>query len=100
MGWDQALLDAARGAHLLAPVSVQVLFAEHLGRLFLDELFEDLFGSDRVRSPAPVEMVAVVIVPQALEGVSADADRCGAESCGEVDIDRCGTSLHYADVEI
>ena len=73
---DRELLDAgAVCGHLLAPGSVHALLAEHRGRLFPDELFEDLFPSGRGRPSAPGEVVAVVMVLQALEGLS-DREAC------------------------
>ena len=73
---DRELLDAgAVCGHLVAPGSVHVLLAEHRSRLFPDELFEDLFPSGRGRPSAPGEVVAVVMVLQALEGLS-DREAC------------------------
>ena len=68
---DRELLDAgAVCGHLLEPGSVHALLAEHRSRLFGDELFEDLFPSGRGRPSVPGEVVAVVMVLQALEGCS------------------------------
>jgi IS5 family transposase len=49
---------------------VYALLAEHRGRLFPDELFADLFGSGRGRPSVPGDVVATVMVLQALEGLS------------------------------
>ena len=74
---DRELLDAAAVCgHLVAPGSVHALLAEHRGRLFADEMFEDLFGSGRGRPSVPGEVVAAVMVLQALEGLS-DREACG-----------------------
>ena len=44
--------------------------AEHRGRLFPAEMFDDLFPSARGRPSVPAEVVATVIVLQALHGLS------------------------------
>ena len=73
---DRVLLDAAAVCgHLLGAGSVHALLAEHRSRLFPDELFGDLFGSGRGRPSVPGEVVAAVMVLQALEGVS-DREAC------------------------
>ena len=56
--------------HLLEPGSVFALLAEHRDRLFPGELFADLFPSRRGRPSIPGEVVASVIVLQALFGHS------------------------------
>jgi IS5 family transposase len=56
--------------HLLEPGSVFALLAEHRGRLFPAELFADLFPSGRGRPSIPGEVIASVIVLQALYGHS------------------------------
>ena len=56
--------------HLLVPGSVFALLAEHRDRLFPTELFADLFPSGRGRPSIPGEVVASVIVLQALYGHS------------------------------
>jgi hypothetical protein len=56
--------------HLLEPGSVFGLLAEHRDRLFPSELFADLFPSGRGRPSIPGEVVASVIVLQALYGHS------------------------------
>src|SRR5262245_40262759 len=81
MGWtgvvqgesrvDRELLDAAAlCGHLLEPGSVHAFLAEHRRRLFPDEMFADLFGSGRGRPSVPADVIAVVMVLQALEGLS------------------------------
>lgn len=68
---DRELLDAAAVCgHLLPAGSVHALLAEHRSRLFPDEMFEDLFPSGRGRPSVPGEVVASVMVLQALEGLS------------------------------
>jgi IS5 family transposase len=65
------LLDVESVAgHLLEPGSVFALLAEHRDRLFPAELFADLFPSGRGRPSIPGEVVASVIVLQALYGHS------------------------------
>lgn len=56
--------------HLLESGSVFALLAEHRDRLFPGELFADLFPSGRGRPSIPGEVVASVIVLQALYGHS------------------------------
>ena len=56
--------------HLLEPGSVFALLAEHRARLFPAELFADLFPSGRGRPSIPGEVIASVIVLQALYGHS------------------------------
>ncbi len=82
MGWDpvfvqgesdrqRELLDVESVAgHLLEPGSVFALLAEHRDRLFPAVLFADLFPSGRGRPSIPGEVVASVIVLQALYGHS------------------------------
>ena len=73
---DRVLLDAAAVCgHLVPAGSVHALLAEHRSRLFPDELFGDLFASGRGRPSVPGEVVAVVMVLQALEGLS-DREAC------------------------
>lgn len=65
------LLDAAAVCgHLVAPGSVHAFLAEHRHRLFPDEMFADLFASGRGRPSVPAEVIATVMVLQALEGRS------------------------------
>lgn len=56
--------------HLLEPGSVFALLAEYRDRLFPGELFTDLFPSGRGRPSIPGEVIASVIVLQALYGHS------------------------------
>ena len=68
---DRELLDAAAVCgHLLGEGSVHALLAQHRQRLFPDEMFEDLFESGRGRPSVPGEVVATVLLLQALEGLS------------------------------
>jgi IS5 family transposase len=68
---DRELLDAAALCrHLVPEGSVHAFLAEHRGRLFPDEMFADLFGSGRGRPSVPADVVATVMVLQALEGLS------------------------------
>jgi IS5 family transposase len=71
------LLDAmAMCGHLVARDSVHWFLAEHRQRLFPDELFADLFPSGRGRPSVPADVIATVMVLQALEGLS-DRDAIG-----------------------
>lgn len=68
---QRELLDVESVAgHLLEPGSVFALLAEHRDRLFPVELFADLFPSGRGRPSIPGEVIASVIVLQALYGHS------------------------------
>lgn len=65
------LLDAAAlCGHLVPAGSVHAFLAEHRRRLFPDELFADLFPSGRGRPSVPADVIATVMVLQALEGLS------------------------------
>jgi IS5 family transposase len=71
-------LDAAALCrHLVADDSVHAFLADHRRELFPDELFEDLFPSGRGRPSVPADVVATVMVLQALEGLS-DRDAAAA----------------------
>jgi IS5 family transposase len=68
---DRELLDAAvLCRHLVPEGSVHALLADHRHRLFPDEMFADLFGSGRGRPSVPADVIATVMVLQALEGLS------------------------------
>jgi hypothetical protein len=56
--------------HLVPAGSVYSFLAGHRRRLFPDELFSDLFPSARGRPSVPADVVATVMVLQALEGLS------------------------------
>jgi IS5 family transposase len=65
------LLDAAAlCGHLVPTGSVHAFLAEHRRALFPDEAFADLFPSGRGRPSVPADVVATVMVLQALEGLS------------------------------
>src|ERR1700678_2981764 len=65
------LLDAAALCRqLVAKGSVEAFLADHRHALFPDEMFEDLFPSGRGRPSVPADVVASVMVLQALEGLS------------------------------
>jgi IS5 family transposase len=65
------LLDAAAlCGHLVPAGSVPAFLAEHRQALFPDELFADLFPSGRGRPSVPADVIATVMVLQALEGLS------------------------------
>jgi IS5 family transposase len=64
------LLDAmAMCGQLVARDSVHWFLAEHRQRLFPDDMFADLFASGRGRPSVPADVIATVMVLQALEGV-------------------------------
>lgn len=63
--------------HLLPPGSVFAFLAANRQRLFPDESFADLFGSGRGRPSIPGDVVASVMVLQALHALS---DRQAAEA--------------------
>src|SRR5665213_2739036 len=65
------LLDAAALCRQLVPEgSVEAFLAGHRHDLFPDEMFEDLFPSGRGRPSISADVVASVMVLQALEGLS------------------------------
>jgi hypothetical protein len=82
VGWDprlvqgrsddqRELLDVESVAgHLIKPGSVFAFLAAHRARLFPPELFDDLFPSRRGRPSVPGEVIATVLVLQALHGLS------------------------------
>ena len=75
---QRELLDAESvSAHLLPAGGVFAFLAEHRQTLFPDEMFADLFGSGRGRPSVPADVVATVLVLQALHGLS---DREAAEA--------------------
>jgi FAD/FMN-containing dehydrogenase len=68
---NRTLLDAAALCRQLVPEgTVEAFLADHRGELFPDDLFTDLFPSDRGRPSIPADVVASVMVLQALEGLS------------------------------
>jgi transposase len=68
---NRELLDAAALCRQLVPDgSVEAFLADHRHDLFPDEMFEDLFPSRRGRPSVPADVVASVMVLQALEGLS------------------------------
>lgn len=65
------LLDAAAlCGHLVPAASVHAFLAEHRKALFPNDLFADLFPSGRGRPSVPADVIATVMVLQALEGLS------------------------------
>jgi IS5 family transposase len=68
---NREFLDAAALCRQLVPEgSVEAFLADHRHELFADEMFEDLFPSRRGRPSVPADVVASVMVLQALEGLS------------------------------
>ncbi len=68
---NRELLDAAALSRQLVPDgSVEAFLADHRSELFPDDMFEDLFSSSRGRPSVPADVVASVMVLQALEGLS------------------------------
>jgi IS5 family transposase len=68
---NRELLDAAALCRQLVPDgSVEAFLADHRRELFGDELFADLFPSARGRPSIPADVIATVMVLQALEGLS------------------------------
>ncbi len=65
------LLDAGVVVGHLVPLgSVYEFLGEHRRRLFPEDMFEDLFPSQRGRPSVPGDVVATVMVLQSLEGLS------------------------------
>lgn len=68
---DRELLDtAALCGHLVPAGSVYALLAERRKKIFPDELFVDLFASERGRPSVPTDVIAVAMVLKELEGLS------------------------------
>lgn len=68
---NKEFLDAAALCRQLVPEgSVEGFLADHRQGLFPDDMFEDLFASKRGRPSVPADVVASVMVLQALEGLS------------------------------
>jgi len=68
---NRELLDAAALCRQLVPDgSVEAFLADHRQELFPDEMFEDLFASRRGCPSIPADVVASVMVLQALEALS------------------------------
>jgi len=68
---NREFLDATALCRQLVPAgSVEAFLADHRHDLFPDEMFEDLFVSRRGRPSIPADVVASVMVLQALEGLS------------------------------
>jgi len=68
---EHVVMDAELvSGHLLPPGSVFAFLAEHRRELFPDAMFADLFPSQLGRPSVPADVVAAVLVLQALEGRS------------------------------
>jgi len=68
---NRELLDATALCRQLVPHgSVEAFLADHRHELFPDAMFEDMFPSALGRPSVPAEVVASVMVLQALEGLS------------------------------
>lgn len=68
---DTQLLDASSLCrHLVPKGTVHAFLASHRRDLFPDELFEDLFPSERGRPSVPSDVIATVMVLKHLEGLS------------------------------
>jgi hypothetical protein len=75
------LLDAqSHCRHLVPDGSVHAFLADHRRGLFPDQLFADLFPSGRGRPSIPADVIATVMVLQALEGLS-DREACQQLAC-------------------
>src|ERR671934_3017368 len=87
------LLDAAAHCrHLVPDGSVHAFLADHRARLFPEELFADLFPSGRGRPSVPADVLATVLVLQALEGLS-DREACRQLTCNIAWKVACGLAL-------
>jgi IS5 family transposase len=68
---NRELLDAAALCRQLVPEgSVEAFLADHRRDLFPDAMFADLFRSGRGRPSIPADVIATVMVLQALDGLS------------------------------
>jgi len=78
---DQQLLDAAAlVGHLVPAGGVFAFLAEHRGEVFPDVMFADLFGGATGRPSVPAQVMASVLVLQALHDTS-DRDTVEAVRC-------------------
>jgi IS5 family transposase len=92
---NRELLDAdALCRHLVAKGSVEEFLADHRGELFPDQMFADLFPTRRGRPSVPADVVASVMVLQALDGLS---DRDAAEQLRTNITWKVATGLSLAD---
>ena len=74
---NRELLDArALCRQLVRDGSVEAFLADHRHELFPDQMFEDLFPSGRGRPSVPADVVASVMVLQALEGLGPGRRPC------------------------
>ena len=86
-------LDAqAHCRHLVPDGSVPAFLADHRPELFPDQLFADLFPSGRGRPSIPADVIATVMVLQALEGLS-DREACQQLVCNIAWKVACGLAL-------
>lgn len=68
---NRDLIDVAALCRQLVPEeSVEAFLADHRQEVFPDELFADLFPSGQGRPSVPADVIASVMVLQALEGLS------------------------------
>src|SRR2546428_930239 len=68
---NREFLDAAALCRQLVPEgTVEAFLADHRQELFPEEMFADLFPSGRGRPSVPADVIATVMVLQALEGLS------------------------------
>src|SRR5215216_5703494 len=67
---DEQLAAATWCRHLVPDGSVYALLADHRDELFPSELFADLVVQGRSHPSVPTQVVATVMVLQALEGLS------------------------------
>jgi hypothetical protein len=78
---QHVVMDAESvSGHLLPPGSVYAFLAEHRRELFPDAMFADLFPSPLGRPSVPGDVVATVLVLQALRGLS-DREAVEALTC-------------------
>src|SRR6266508_710659 len=86
-------LDAqAHCRHLVPDGSVHAFLADHRRELFPDQLFADLFPSGRGRPSVPADVIATVMVLQALEGLSY-REACQQLACNIAWKVACGLAL-------
>jgi IS5 family transposase len=89
--WDTAALVG----HLVPAGSVYAFLAEHRREVFPDGLFADLFRSGRGRPSVPGEVIASVLVLQALQDLS-DAEAMEALRCDIRWKVACGLPIDHA----
>jgi hypothetical protein len=91
---NRELFDAAvLCRQLVCEGSIEAFLADHPQELFPDDLFSDLFRSNRGWPSIPGDVVASVIVLQALEGLSDSEAARPADGSRRPVVQQCPSSV-------